>query len=137
MHEAALAHAVALAIRGHAGSGARIRLLVSGGHADVDAFDAALRFRLEAADPDIDLDAIVIEHVPEERPCLSCGRSFAAIGMSAECPHCGGIGLTRPRPEWIEIGWNGGALSPEAASTATRGAIEGDRQQQGAPPGGL
>lgn len=112
MHEAALASAVTQAIRERAVSGVRIRLLVSGGHTDVDAFDAALRFHLAANDPEIELDAIEIEHVAEERPCLSCGRSFGAIGMAADCPHCGGVGLARPRPERIEIAWNEG--TPEA-----------------------
>ena len=67
MHEAALASAVAQAISERGLSGVRIRLFVSGGHADVDAFDAALRFHLAASDPEIDLDAITIEHLAEER----------------------------------------------------------------------
>lgn len=106
MHEAALASSVAEAIRERALSGVPIRLYVSGGHSDVDAFDAALRFHLSASDPGIDLDAISIEHLAEERPCLSCGRSFAAIGAVADCPGCGGVGLTPRRPERIEIGWS-------------------------------
>jgi Zn finger protein HypA/HybF involved in hydrogenase expression len=105
MHEAALASAVAHAIGERALSGERIRLFVSGGHSAVDAFDAALRLHLAANRPEIDLDAIEIEHVAEERPCMSCGVSFAAVGMRADCPRCGGVGLTRPRPERIEIGW--------------------------------
>jgi len=106
MHEAALASAVAHAIRERALSGVPIRLFVSGGHSDVDAFDASLRFHLAASHPEIDLDAISIEHLAEERPCLSCGHSFAAIGTLADCPHCGGVGPTQPRPERIEIDWN-------------------------------
>jgi Zn finger protein HypA/HybF involved in hydrogenase expression len=119
MHEAALASSVAQAIRERALSGVPIRLFVSGGHSDVDAFDAALRFHLAARDPDIDLDAIEIQHVPEERPCLSCGRSFTGIGMVADCPHCGGVGLTQPRPERIDIGWDEGALVAGALTHAT------------------
>ena len=106
MHEAALASSIAQAIRERTLSGAPIKIFVSGGHSDVDAFDAALRFHLAAGAPDIDLAAITIEHLAEDRPCLSCGRSFVAIGKLADCPRCGGVGLTQSRPERIEIGWN-------------------------------
>jgi Zn finger protein HypA/HybF involved in hydrogenase expression len=113
MHEAALASSVARSIRERAPPGVPIRLFVSGGHSDIAAFDAALRFHLSASDPGLDLDSITIEHLAEERMCLSCGRSFAAIGALADCPSCAGIGLTRPGPERIEISWNDhGRISP-------------------------
>jgi Zn finger protein HypA/HybF involved in hydrogenase expression len=126
MHEAALASSVAQVIRERALSGVRIRLYVSGGHSDVDAFDAALRFNLAASDPEIDLDAITIEHLAEERLCLSCGRSFAAIGRLGECPRCGGVGPAQSRPERIEIGSNertagaGWSAGGESSSSAAR-----------------
>jgi Zn finger protein HypA/HybF involved in hydrogenase expression len=103
MHEAALASALAGAIREHGQQGREVRVLVSGGHSDADAFDAALRTHLAAIDPGLDLSAISIDHLPEQRPCLSCGRSFAAVGMVASCPHCGGSGLAAPRPEHVEL----------------------------------
>jgi Zn finger protein HypA/HybF involved in hydrogenase expression len=106
MHEAGLAADVAQAIRDRALSGRRIQLFVTGGHADVDDFDAALRFHLAISDPALDLNEITIEHLPEERACISCGHAFAAIGMLAECPRCGGVGPAPPRPERIEIGWS-------------------------------
>jgi Zn finger protein HypA/HybF involved in hydrogenase expression len=103
MHEAALASAVAETIRERGLDARAVRLRVSGGHTDVDAFDAALRFHLAAISPDLHLDAVPISHVPEERPCLSCGQSFAAVGLSATCPRCGGVGLGQPGPEHVEI----------------------------------
>ena len=105
MHEAALASSVAWAISQHGVPGAQIRLFVSGGHADVDAFDASLRVHLAASAPEIDLDAITIEHIAEERPCLACGLPFSAVGALADCPRCDGVGATQPRPERIEIRW--------------------------------
>lgn len=103
MHEAALASAVADAITSRGMHGKPVRLLVSGGHADQHAFDAALRFHLEGCEPAIDTGSLTIVHLPVERPCLACGRLFAAIGLAADCPHCGGIGLARPGPERVQI----------------------------------
>jgi len=103
MHEAALASALAGEISARGLNGRAVRVLVSGGHSDAAAFDDALRMHMAAIDPALDLSAISIDHVPEERPCLSCGESFAAVGMVASCPHCGGSGLTAPRPERIEL----------------------------------
>jgi len=103
MHEAALASAVADAIMSRGLQGRSIRLLVSGGHADHHAFDAALRFHLEVGEPAVDCADLTIVHVPSERPCLACGRLFTAIGLAADCPDCGGIGLARPGPEHVQI----------------------------------
>ena len=103
MHEAALATAVAATIRERGLTGKAVRLVVSGGHTAAEAFDAALRLHLAAADPALDHDAISIVHMPEERPCLACGDSFTAVGLSATCPSCGGLGLARPGPERIEL----------------------------------
>ena len=109
MHESALASSVAQAIRERALSGVPIRLVVSGGHSDAHAFDAALRLHLAAGAPEIDLEAMTIEHLAEERPCLWCSRTFAAVGSPADCPWCGGVGLTPPRPEHVEIIWTDSA----------------------------
>jgi len=103
MHEAALASAVADAITSRGLQGRPVRLLVSGGNADHDAFDAALRFHLEVSAPAIDGGSLTIVHLPVERPCLACGRLFAAVGLAADCPDCGGIGLARPGPERVDI----------------------------------
>ena len=103
MHEAALASALADAITSRGLQGKPVRLLVSGGHADHDAFDAALRFHLEAGETAVDTGTLTIIHLPTERPCLACGRLFAAVGLAADCPHCGGIGLARPGPEQVQI----------------------------------
>ncbi len=53
MHESGLAAAVADTLREEPLDGARVRLLVSGGHADPFDFDAAFRFHLAAAAPDL------------------------------------------------------------------------------------
>ena len=103
MHEAELAIAVANELRKPGVRGRPVSLLVSGGHSDVDAFDAALRLHLAAHDPELDLDAISIVHIAEERLCLDCSRPFAAVGLAADCPRCGGVGLAQPRPEQIEV----------------------------------
>jgi Zn finger protein HypA/HybF involved in hydrogenase expression len=103
MHEAALASALTEQISARGLNGRAVRVLVSGGHSDADAFDDALRMHMAAIDPTLDLSVISIDHLPEERPCLSCGVSFAAVGMVATCPHCGGSGLAVARPERIEL----------------------------------
>ena len=103
MHEAALAAAVAEALRRPDVRGRPVNLLVTGGHTDRVAFDAALRFHLAAAAPEIDLEVVSIVHVVQERPCLGCGHTFAAADLAAECPLCGGIGLALPSPEQVQI----------------------------------
>ena len=103
MHEAALAAAVAAAIHARGLAGRPVRLIVSGGHSDVEAFDAALRLHLAASYPELDTDAMTIVHQAEDRTCFTCGRPFPAVGSIADCPHCGGVGFLRPRPEEIDI----------------------------------
>ena len=104
MHEAGLAVAIADALRseGVAYGHARVRLLVSGGHAHTEDFDGALRLHLLAAAPDIDAQ-IEIVHRPVERMCIGCGASFAAPSPDDPCPDCGGSALPIPQPERIDI----------------------------------
>ena len=103
MHEAALALAVAKQMTERGLLGRRVTLMVSGGHSDVGAFDAALLLHLAASEPRLDTDAVEIVHLAEGRLCLSCGQSFVAVGQLADCPYCGGVGPLRARPEKIEI----------------------------------
>jgi Zn finger protein HypA/HybF involved in hydrogenase expression len=103
MHEAALASALAGEIRARGLRGRALRVFVSGGHSDPVAFDASLRMHLAAIDPALDQASITISHLAEQRPCLSCGRPFAAAGLEATCPHCGGVGLAAPTPERVEL----------------------------------
>ncbi|HEY6057987.1 MAG TPA: hypothetical protein VIV06_08140 [Candidatus Limnocylindrales bacterium] len=104
MHEARLAVAIADALRG-AGverGHARVRLLVSGGHAESEDFDGALRLHLDALAPDLDADLEIV-HVAIERMCITCGESFLAVSGDDPCPHCGGNALPLPVPERIDI----------------------------------
>ncbi len=103
MHEAGLAAAVAGALRRETLEGARVRLLVSGGHGDLDDFDGALRLHLAAAAPELDPAAWEIVHLPGDRLCAGCGTPFAAVAGDAPCPACGAAGLPIPVPERIEI----------------------------------
>lgn len=103
MHEAGLAAAVASALRGQDLDGARIRLLVSGGHGDEDAEDAALRTHLSITAPDLDWESIEIVHLPTPRACAGCGAGFEASRSDQPCPDCGGSALPIPTPESIEI----------------------------------
>lgn len=104
MHEAGLAVAIADALRseGVARGHARVRLLVTGGHAHAEDFDGALRLHLLAAAPDIDAD-IEIVHRPVERTCFGCGSRFVALSPDDPCPECGGSALPLPEPERIDI----------------------------------
>ncbi len=116
MHEAGIASAVADALRREGVAtlaGARVRLLVSGGHSEPVDFDESLRFHLAAAAPDVDVAAIEIVHLPIERLCAGCGEPFAAVSADEPCPRCGGSGLPVPTPESVEIE----LLRPDAAVT--------------------
>lgn len=106
MHEAGLAAAVAAALRREgiaALAGARVRLLVSGGHAEPADFDESFRFHLAAAAPDLEMTEVEIVHLPVERVCVGCGVPFEAVSADAPCPRCGGSGLPLPTPERLEI----------------------------------
>lgn len=111
MHEAGLAAAVAQALRheGLVGSdGPRIRLLVSGGHGEPEAFDAALRLHLSASVPELELDRVVIVHGPVTRLCADCTATYRSVDPSAPCPVCGGPGIAMPAAERVEIEWGDG-----------------------------
>lgn len=103
MHEARLAHAVAAEIRGRGLRAAGLRLVVSGGHGDEMAFDAAMRLHLAATLPDLDAAAIAIVHRPVARLCGGCGGVFVAPRPADPCPACGGDGVVIPTPERIEV----------------------------------
>jgi hypothetical protein len=103
MHEAGLAAAVADALRRAPLDGARVRLLVSGGHGDPDDFDGALRLHLIAAAPELEAVPLEIVHLPAPRLCIGCGREYAAVAEDAPCPSCGASGLAVPSPERLEI----------------------------------
>ena len=103
MHEAGLAVAVAEVLREGPVEGARVRLLVSGGHAAAADFDASFRFHLAAAAPDLAAVAIEIVHLASDRLCAGCGATFAAAGTEEPCPSCGGSGLPIPTLERVEI----------------------------------
>jgi Zn finger protein HypA/HybF involved in hydrogenase expression len=106
MHEAGLAAAVADALRREGVSaehGDRVRLLVSGGHADTGDFDASFRLHLALAAPELDLAELEIVHLPVDRVCIGCGAAFASVEADEPCPRCGGSGLSVPTPEHVEI----------------------------------
>lgn len=106
MHEAGLAHAVAEALRREGAgqvAGTRVRVIVSGGHAEAGDFDGAFRMHFAAAAPEFDADAIEILHLPIERLCVGCGGTFASVATDAPCPRCGGSGLAVPTPERVDV----------------------------------
>ncbi len=103
MHESGLAAAVADTLRKERLDGARVRLLVSGGHVDPFDFDAAFRFHLVAAAPDLAEVPLEIVHLPTDRLCVGCGRPFAAITADEPCPKCGSVGLPTEAGERVEI----------------------------------
>lgn len=103
MHESGLAAAVADALRGASLDGARVRLLVSGGHADPFDFDAAFRFHLVAAAPVLGTVPLEIVHLPTDRLCIGCGGTFTAICADEPCPRCGSVGLPTQTTERVEI----------------------------------
>lgn len=108
MHEAGLAVAIAEALREERLDGARVRLLVTGGQAEADDFDGALRLHLAAAASDLDVAAIEIVHLPSGRLCVGCGGEFAAASSETPCPGCGGTALPVDGRERIELEWTGG-----------------------------
>jgi Zn finger protein HypA/HybF involved in hydrogenase expression len=104
MHEAGLANSVVDAVRG-AGPlepGARVRLLVSGGHHEPSEFESALRLHLRGNAPDLE-PLIDIVHVEAERLCMGCGGTFASIRAEDPCPACGGTAMPLPVPERIDV----------------------------------
>ncbi len=106
MHEAGLANAVADALRREGirqAADVRVRILVSGGHAEPEDFDGAFRMHLATAAPEFDTDAMEIVHVPIDRLCVGCGETFASVVADEPCPRCGGAGLSIPTPERVEI----------------------------------
>ncbi len=103
MHESGLATAVAETLRGQPLDGARVRLLVQGGHAEPVDFDEAFRFHLRAAAPDLEGVTIEIVHLPTDRLCVSCGGGFRAVSADVPCPTCGGPSLPVDAAEHVEI----------------------------------
>jgi Zn finger protein HypA/HybF involved in hydrogenase expression len=103
MHEAGLAMAVAEALRDERRAGDRVRLLVAGGHGRPEEFDASLRLHLALADPALDPTELEIVHLPTDRLCVGCGRSFRALAADEPCPTCGSAGLAVPGPERIDL----------------------------------
>lgn len=108
MHEAGIATAVLAEIRARGIDPGAARLVVSGGHGDADAFDAALRAHLAAAAPDLDVARIAIEHAAVSRLCAHCATPFEAPLASDPCPACGGPGIAVPVPERVELEWVSG-----------------------------
>jgi hypothetical protein len=104
MHEGRIADAVAAEIR-ERGDGDGLRLIVSGGHGDAQAFDAALRLHLAAALPQLDVSAISIVHRPAARLCGGCAGAYIARHPSDRCPACGGEGTAVPIPERVDLEW--------------------------------
>jgi Zn finger protein HypA/HybF involved in hydrogenase expression len=105
MHEAGLATAVADALRREGvrqTADVRVRILVSGGHAEPEDFDGAFRMHLATAAPEFDTAAMEIVHLPIERLCVGCGQTFASVA-DEPCPRCGGSGLSIPATERVEI----------------------------------
>jgi Zn finger protein HypA/HybF involved in hydrogenase expression len=105
MHEGRIAQAVAAEIRERGLDGRGVRLVVSGGHGDATAFEAALRLHLAAALPQVDVAAISIVHRPAVRLCGGCGGAFVAPRPTDDCPACGGEGVAIPTPERIDLEW--------------------------------
>ncbi len=103
MHEAGLAEAIAAEIRERGLERESLRLEVTGGSGDVEAFDAALRLHLSLALPDLDVAAIGIDH-RVTRLCPRCGPVAGPGGGDGPCPTCGGPSVVLPTPEQVAIG---------------------------------
>lgn len=105
MHEAGLAVAVAAEIKARRLDPGRVRVVVSGGHADPAAFDAALRAHLDATEPALGLGAVGIVHARVPNLCAGCASFFRAVEPAASCPSCGGPGMPLGGPESVELEW--------------------------------
>lgn len=101
MHEAGLARAIAHELRERALTVGAVRVLVKHGHDEPCVFDAALRAHLAAEVPGG--GEIEIVHVPAQRVCASCARSFEAVGAADPCPVCCGASLPATGREKVEI----------------------------------
>lgn len=143
MHEAGVANAIAAVIRDKGLLGRPVRVLVTGGHDEPSAFDAAVRFHLSFALPELDSDELAIVHLPAEHWCADCGETFEAV-WDEPCPQCGGLGLTVRTAETIEVegsGWAGSSdpsiddRGPSATTAAARhaGDMEGHAGRHAAP----
>ncbi len=106
MHEHGVAIAVADEIRVRRLDPARVRVLVSGGHGDPDAFEAAFRAHLVAAGPSLGLDAVTIVRVPTTYLCAICAGTFLTPEPEPACPSCGGPGLSAAHAESVELEWD-------------------------------
>ncbi len=102
VHEAGLANAIAGEIRERGLEPGSMRLEVTGGHDDVDAFDAALRLHLSLALPGLDVAAIAIDH-RATRLCGDCGVVTGSGGGDGPCPTCGRPAVVLPTPEQVAI----------------------------------
>lgn len=103
MHEAGLASAVAEALRQESLDGARVRLLVSGGHSHPHDFDGSFLMHLVATAPELEGVPFEIVHLPFPRLCVGCGARFDAVTEETPCPTCGSSGLPVATPERLEI----------------------------------
>jgi Zn finger protein HypA/HybF involved in hydrogenase expression len=101
-----VAIAVADEIRVRGLDPARVRVLVSGGHGDPEAFEAAFRSHLVAAGPSLGLDAVTIVRVPATYLCAICAGVFRTAEPDPACPGCGGPGLSAAHAESVEIEWD-------------------------------
>lgn len=101
MHEAAIARAIAATLRDRALTERAVRIVVTGGHTEPAAFDAALLEQLGRARPQLDLDRIEVVHRPGELRCIDCGVTFPDT-LDA-CPTCRGPGLPGRMDESIAI----------------------------------
>ncbi len=109
VHEAGLADAIAAEIRERGLDARSVRLEVTGGHGDVEAFDAALRLHLSLALPGVDATAIAIDH-RATRLCPACGVATGSGGGDGPCPTCGGPAVALPTPEQVVIGLASGTV---------------------------
>jgi Zn finger protein HypA/HybF involved in hydrogenase expression len=134
MHEAGLARAAAGTIRTQGLAGERLRLVVSGGHAEPADFDAAFRFHLSVVAPDLAGSIVEIVHLPAPRQCVGCGLEFTAVG-EVPCPACGGPALPGAHHEELELE----RIDPGVSDDLPDGAVtfsppEGDGGTGGGPP---
>jgi hypothetical protein len=103
MHEAGIAALIVERLRGWGSRAGRARVLVRGGHSDIEAFDAALRIHLLAADPDLDASRVEVVHLARTLTCASCGLRYDAKDATGVCPACGGAAWPDNAPEEVEL----------------------------------